>query len=555
MMTVPMRAPAVVLSARASSDGGATFFDVGGVSSAMLVESPGELEIRLPNAVPGRSLYRNIASGGLITRISMDALPFPNRAVRLRLALAGPCRSRLIAVPGAGRVRVRLESLDSAPAEEVRPTAAPGLYDVSAHESDLGSLLQTLARRANVSVVLTKPASGRVTLELRQTSIDRAIDLLAKSAGYVSHHDGATYLVGPSADVEPVEPKIQPPPPPVQRDEVYHCQHASAAGIVKSLMEMFDKEGLKVILGAPSSSPMLDQATTSAVTGVQASQVKQGSTESGPVAQDVILSGDGPVVDRALALARKMDRRRTQVRIAVNITDIEVGALKNLGIQWSWSNYTFQESSAAPTSSGSSSSSSTSSSSSATALSSGFNFGSFVHTPVSATATIAALEQQNLAKTLASPSISLLDGERGFILIGERLLYPTLVGYTQAQTPIFDKAEERIGIYVQVAVHVTDDGEITLTLYPQVSTVSGYLNVNDVQYPQISTREEQTTIRVKNGQQVIVGGLIQDQELKNIQKVPILSSIPFFGELFTWRSHTRNKTEVVIMITPEILKD
>src|SRR5207249_3963352 len=117
------------------------------------------------------------------------------------------------------------------------------------------------------------------------------------------------------------------------------------------------------------------------------------------------------------------------------------------------------------------------------------------------------------------------------------------------------KEEERVGIYLQVAVHVTGDGEVTLTLYPQVSSVTSFLTVNGASYPQISTREQQTTVRVKDGQQIVIGGLIQDQEIRNLQKVPILADIPLFGELFTWRRHTHNKTEVVIMISPEILKD
>ena len=99
------------------------------------------------------------------------------------------------------------------------------------------------------------------------------------------------------------------------------------------------------------------------------------------------------------------------------------------------------------------------------------------------------------------------------------------------------------------------NGEITLTVYPQVSVVTSFLTINGASYPQISTREQQTTVRVKDGEKIVIGGLLRDEELNNIQRVPLLSRIPFFGELFTYRKKTRHKSEVIITITPEIQKD
>ena len=296
---------------------------------------------------------------------------------------------------------------------------------------------------------------------------------------------------------------------------------------------MFDKDSLRVSVGAAPSSPRLDDATTSDVTGVKASTMKGAAGDtSGLSSHLVVLAGEPGVVAQALDLARKLDVRRTQVKIGVQITDINRTALKDLGLQWSFGGTGFHESQP-----------------------SGIGFGSFTRDPLSVSATITALENRGDAKLLASPNMSILDGERGFILIGDRIQYPKLTGYTQAQTPIYDITEERVGIYLQVAVQMEDNGEMTLTIYPQVSTVSGYLNVNGAKYPQISTREQQTTIRVKDGQQIVVGGLIRDEEIHNVQSVPLLSQIPLFRELFTYRDTTKQQSEVVIVITPQILKD
>src|SRR5262249_49103178 len=99
------------------------------------------------------------------------------------------------------------------------------------------------------------------------------------------------------------------------------------------------------------------------------------------------------------------------------------------------------------------------------------------------------------------------------------------------------------------------DGDVILSIYPQVSTITGYLNINGASLPQISTREQQTTVRVRDGETIVIGGLIRDDELKSIQRVPILSRIPLFGELFTYRSKTRTRTELIITITPEVQKE
>lgn len=403
------------------------------------------------------------------------------------------------------------------------------LYNVNAYESDLAGVLKSLAQDSQASIVMTGPAASKVTLNLRQVPLEKAVDLLTKSAGLSYHRDGNVYVIGEAKDIA----AAYPPPIPAATQAVYRCVHVTAADVVKALQAMFDKDSLRISVGAAPSSPRLIDASTADVTGMQSSTTKgSGTSTTGLSSHLVVLSGDPDTVAQALDLAHKLDVRRSQVKIAVQITDINRTALKNLGLQWTFGSLGIHENQP-----------------------SGIGFGSFTRDPVSVSATITALENRGDAKLLAAPSMSILDGEQGYILIGDRIQYPKLTGYTQAQTPIYDVTEQRVGIYLQVAVQMEDNGEITLTLYPQYSTVSGYLNVNGASYPQISTREQQTTIRVKDGQQIVIGGLIQDEEIKNIQKVPILSDIPLLKELFTYRNTTKTQSEVVIVITPQILKD
>src|SRR5579884_260881 len=531
------RQPVLIQSIRARPDQNATALDIRlqGVTVPVLAQEPRRLILRLPNALPGPQLAANMASGGLVARMALERFPASRAGVEVRLELSAPALGELVPGPDPRTLRVRITPTDrTVPATSVR-LAGAGLYDINASQSDVIELLRTLARESGLSIVIVGAVNTKLTLDLHQVPAEKAIDLLTRAAGLVYRQDGATYMVGAAKDLERAYPQPEParPPAPVLVEKIYHCQHITASDLLTTLEKIFGKDQLTVTLGAAASSPRLDEATTATVTGIQATPLKSGvSTESGSGSRDLVLYGEQSVVARALLLAAQLDNRRAQVRISVRITDISLDALRELGVQWNWSSYIARETTP-----------------------SWINFGTFTHDPVSIEAKLSALEQNDRAKLLAAPTLSLLDGERGFILIGERLLYPKLIGYTQAQTPIFDKEEERVGIYLQVAVQTDGNGEITLTIYPQVSVVTGFLTVNGASYPQISTREQQTTVRVRDGEKIVVGGLIRNEEINNIQRVPLLSRIPLFGELFTYRKKTRHQSEVIIMITPQILKD
>ncbi|MEI7614531.1 MAG: type II and III secretion system protein, partial [Betaproteobacteria bacterium] len=161
-----------------------------------------------------------------------------------------------------------------------------------------------------------------------------------------------------------------------------------------------------------------------------------------------------------------------------------------------------------------------------------------------------AQESLGKARTLANPSVSLLDGERSFILIGERRLYPKQTGTNSQGLPIFDVAEVRTGVYLQVAVQIGVEDDLTLTVYPQVSQVSSTVAINNSQYPIIATREAQTTVRLRNGETLAIGGLVTESDTSTVTRVPFLGHIPLIGELFTHRAKNKATNELLLFITP-----
>jgi general secretion pathway protein D len=161
---------------------------------------------------------------------------------------------------------------------------------------------------------------------------------------------------------------------------------------------------------------------------------------------------------------------------------------------------------------------------------------------------LTAIEGDTNSKLLARPSIRVIDSKEASILIGERLLFQ--VATIQAGAVVYAIREERVGIALTVKPRITSDGHVLLTLHPEVSTVTGF---NPQGYPNIATREADTIVRLADGQTLVIGGLIQEEDIASVSKVPILSEIPILGDLFKRRAKTSSPSEVLIFVTPHII--
>ncbi len=106
-----------------------------------------------------------------------------------------------------------------------------------------------------------------------------------------------------------------------------------------------------------------------------------------------------------------------------------------------------------------------------------------------------------------------------------------------------------VGIKLEVTPWVNEDGVITTKLKPEVSTNIATSGNN----PSVRTREAETTLRVRNGETIVIGGLIQNESHKNYNKIPLLGDLPIVGRLFKSSSKEKMETELVIFITPKII--
>ncbi len=166
-------------------------------------------------------------------------------------------------------------------------------------------------------------------------------------------------------------------------------------------------------------------------------------------------------------------------------------------------------------------------------------------------ARLKALVTNGKAKVRATPRMAAVNGRNADIFIGE-------TKFIKVEVSSYGGKQERIqgvdvGVKLAVRPWTGGNGEITVTLEPEVSNISEI--ERETGLPVLSTRRAQTTVRVKDGETIMIGGLVQQQDYATKTKVPILGDLPWVGRVFQSTKTNSLSTELVIFVTPHILTD
>jgi len=166
-----------------------------------------------------------------------------------------------------------------------------------------------------------------------------------------------------------------------------------------------------------------------------------------------------------------------------------------------------------------------------------------------------ALENQNAARVLSEPNLVVMEGQKGGILIGGEIPIPVAQqAGTGAGTSITVEYKP-FGIRLDVEVKsISDDGMMTLRISPEVSALdyTNSVTVNGFNLPALRTRRADSVIKIRAGQTLAIGGLLQNDINKQVKKIPFLADIPVLGELFKSTRFQKGESELVILVTPEL---
>jgi pilus assembly protein CpaC len=174
----------------------------------------------------------------------------------------------------------------------------------------------------------------------------------------------------------------------------------------------------------------------------------------------------------------------------------------------------------------------------------GLNFG----------ANIEALEQRGLVEVLAEPNVMAVNGKEASFLAGGEYPYPVAQASTGGAATISISFKE-YGVRLNFIPTITPRGTIRLQVAPEVSALdfADSVEISGFDVPSITTRKVKTEVELSDGQSFVLGGLLDKNETETFQKIPFLGDIPVLGKFFQSMQRTKTDTELIIIVTPEIV--
>ena len=169
--------------------------------------------------------------------------------------------------------------------------------------------------------------------------------------------------------------------------------------------------------------------------------------------------------------------------------------------------------------------------------------------------TIKALETRGLVEILAEPNVLAINGKPASFLSGGEFPYPILQG-GGAGLGTITIAFREFGVRINFLPVITPRGTIRLDVAPEVSSLdyTNGLTVSGFTVPALASRKMQTEIELQNGQSFAIGGLLDKRLTETMMRIPLLASIPLLGKLFQSRTLTKENNELLVIVTPEIVR-
>ena len=170
--------------------------------------------------------------------------------------------------------------------------------------------------------------------------------------------------------------------------------------------------------------------------------------------------------------------------------------------------------------------------------------------------TLKYLETIGTSQILANPKMVVVNNQEAKIHIGERQAYVTTTTTTGQSTSTISEEVQFVDVGIQISItpSINDDGYITMKVKPEISSVSTVLiTPTNNKIPIIDTSMAETTVMIKDGTTLIIGGLRREEKDKSSEQTPFLGQIPFLGNLFKSASYTTDRIELMILLTPHII--
>ena len=397
--------------------------------------------------------------------------------------------------------------------------------------------LQILAEFADINIVASGSVGGTLTLRLQKVPWDQALDLVLDSQGLGMVREGNVIRVAPRTELQK------------QREQQLKAE------LQKQQLVPLQTELIQVNYAKAEEMKALLESQNEGKGGMLS---QRGSISVDPRTNNLLVRETPEQIRAIRDLVKKLDRPTRQVMIEARIVKIDISFERNLGIRWGGQHQTKTQHAFPHTiqASGSLSGAQTGTSALAVDLpasgvggggpaSLGFRLG-HVANNTTLDLELSAVEAEGNGKIISSPRVVTANQKEATIEQGTEIPYQQATS-SGATSVSFKKATLALAVTPQI----TPDKRVIL----DVNAANDSQGQNTVAGPTINTEEVETQVLVDNGETVVIGGIYAKAEREDRTGVPILRHIPLLGWLFETQSKFSEKTELLIFLTPRILKE
>ena len=361
----------------------------------------------------------------------------------------------------------------------------------------------------------------------------------------------ALVLFGSDKDKEDIRRLVSlidiTPPPTSGKINVYFLEYADATEMVKVLEGFIKGSGGTTSGQQPGAAPGQQSPFESSKISVFADK----PTNS------LVIAANPNDYQSLLNVIQKLDKRRRQVYVQATIAEVSLNKVNELGVKWGMIG---GGSTGAVSGIGMFDPMGATSEvlTTLTALTTAnINIPGLSGTALNFTAVLKALESNGAVNILSRPNILTSDNKEAEIFVGENVPFKSSTVTTSiSQTNSVERKDT--GIILRITPQITEGDYIKMDVYQEISAIKPTANSATTVTPTdlITTkRSAKTSVVVKNSDTIVIGGLIGSSEQETINKIPFLGDIPYLGWLFKTKSITIDKTNLIILLTPKVIKD
>jgi type IV pilus secretin PilQ/predicted competence protein len=461
---------------------------------------------------------------------------------------------------------------------EVRPPLAgtPGqkiILDVlDLKNIDIMDVLKLISQKSGVNIIASQNVTGRVTVFLRDIEVKDALKIIVDAYGWAYLEDSGIIKIMTAADYEV---RYGVPFGHTMETAIRQLLYASTADIMTVLSQVKspygkvipdEKSGTVILVDSPDKidemNVIIKKLDVPVETRVFQLSYAKAEQIAGKVAESVtpyvgsikfdersnrLVVEDSPKKLRHIEdVIAAFDHKDREVLIEARIVQINLSNAYKLGVDWQGIVSDFQE----------------------LTFKSNFDIlqatdkrGSLsvgtVGTDNDYWALVQALETAGTTDILSSPRIMTVNNKEARILVGSTEPYVTSTTTTPSSGPTTTSESVNfieVGVKLFVTPTIHEDDFITMKIKPEVSSVRDTLVTgSNNSVPIVETSEAETTITVKDGVTIVIGGLIREEQRRTKRKVPFLGDLPYLGVAFRSESEEANKNEIAIFVTPTIV--